>query len=267
MIDSQRPERLLAAVYDAGADAYDQYWAPFLHPHARALLACLPPGQDRIILDIGAGTGTLAPTLRAAAGPDGRVVLLDRSQGMLARAPANLSRAVADAARLPIATATADVVVLTFVLFMLPDAQSAIAEAARVLRPRGWLLSATWGSQHATDADDVIRDELDRAGAPPFPTLPRSDQLTDSPTRISALLQAAGFTQVRTKRRPLEAQFDPDSALALRTQSGALGWRYARLDQHTRHTVRERIATRIAALPPRAFLDRSQVLLTSARSP
>ena len=267
MIDSEPPEGVLAAVYDAGADVYDQYWAPFLYPHARALLACLPARQDRTILDVGAGTGTLAPTLRAAAGPDGRVILLDRSQGMLCHAPANLPRAVADAARLPIANAAVDVVVFSFVLFLLPDAHAAIAEAARVLRPRRWLLTATWGSQHPTGADDVIRDELDRAGAPAFPTPPRSDQLTDSPARISALLEAAGFTQVRTEQRPLEAQFDPDAALALRTRAGALGWSYAHLDQHTRHAVRRRIATRLAALPPRAFLDRSQVLLTSARSP
>ncbi|MBB6375811.1 hypothetical protein BKA01_003033 [Pseudonocardia eucalypti] len=57
-----------AAVYGASADAYRRYWAPVLDPHTQALLAALPAGQDRTVLDIGAGAGTLAPAPRAAGG-------------------------------------------------------------------------------------------------------------------------------------------------------------------------------------------------------
>jgi SAM-dependent methyltransferase len=231
------------------------------------LAGAIPAGDDRTVLDVGGGAGTLAPALRSAAGPGGRVVVLDRSRGMLHRAPDRLPRVQADAARLPVADAAADAVVFAFVLFLLPDARAAVAEAARVLRPGGWLLAATWGQQHSTAADAVVRDELDRAGATPFPALPRSEQLTDSQPRMTALLETAGLTRVRSEQRPLDARFDPDSALALRTGSGALGWRYARLDHHARDAVRQRIAARLAVLPPDAFVDRSQVLLTWARSP
>jgi hypothetical protein len=61
----------------------------------------------RTIVDVATGAGTLIPALRGVAGSDG--------------------------------------VVLAFVLFMLPDARVAVAEAARVLRTGGWLLAATWG--------------------------------------------------------------------------------------------------------------------------
>lgn len=41
------PERTVAVVYDAGAVAYRQVWAPALHRHTRALLGALPPRADR----------------------------------------------------------------------------------------------------------------------------------------------------------------------------------------------------------------------------
>jgi len=163
--------------------------------------------------------------------------------------------------------AVADVAVLAFVLFMLPDARPAVAEAARVLRPAGWLLAATWGSQDGSGADVVVREELDAAGAPPFPVLPRSDEYTDSAERMSTLLGAAGLHDIHTRSRPLDAAFDPDSALAMRTGAGSLGWRYALLDPTAQATVRRRSAARLASLPAEDFVDRSEVLLTTARKP
>lgn len=262
----QSPEATLATAYDEGAAAYDEYWAPALHRHARALLAPLPTGTRLTAVDVAAGVGTLAPALRAFTGPDGLVVALDRSRGMLRRAPQDLPRVQADAVRLPLADASSDLVVFAFVLFLLPDARPAVAEAARILRPRGWLLAATWGSQPDTGASVVVREELDRAGAPEFPPLPRSDELTDTPARMLGLLEPAGFTDVRTEGRLLDASFDRDSALALRTGCGSLGWRYARLDPRARDTVRRRAAQRLTELPAEDFVDRSEVLLTWARN-
>jgi len=50
--------------------------------------------------------------LREVAGSGGVVLALDRSLGMLRRAPADVPRFQTDAARLPLADANADVVVL-----------------------------------------------------------------------------------------------------------------------------------------------------------
>jgi SAM-dependent methyltransferase len=264
---SHSPQQTLASVFDEGAAAYEQYWAPALHPHARALLAPVPIGPTRTIVDVAAGAGTLTPSLRMLAGQEGQVVALDRSLGMLRRASTDLHRIQADAARLPLADATADVVVLAFVLFLLPDAHAAVAEAARVLRSRGWLLAATWGSQDGTGADVVVREELDAAGAPPFPDLPRSDELTDTPDRMANLLQGAGLREVSTSVHSLDAVFEPAAALAMRTGAGALGWRFARLHRSAQDAVRQRAATRLAALPKKDFVDRSRVQLTTARRP
>ena len=264
------PEQTLAAVYDKSAAVYERYWAPALHRRARDLLTRIdrPANVAWAAVDVAAGAGTLAPALRQLVGPDGLVVAADRSHGMLRRAGTSLPglpRLQADAARLPLADGCADVAVLAFVLFLLPDARAAVAEAARVLRRGGWLLAATWGTQDGTGADAVVREELDAVGAPPFPPLPRSDELTDTPERMAALLGAAGLGDIDTTSRPLDARFDADAALALRLGAGALGWRFAGLDPGEQRQVRARAAARLGELPAEAFVDRSQVLLTTAR--
>jgi ubiquinone/menaquinone biosynthesis C-methylase UbiE len=267
MTTAPTPQQALAAIYDESAAVYDRYWAPALHRHARDLLSAVqrPAPATWTAVDVAAGTGTLGPALRRLVGPDGLVVAADRSLGMLRRAPAGLPRLQADATHLPLADGCADVAVLAFVLFLLPDARAAAAEAARVLRPGGWLLAATWGRQEGTTADDVVRTELDAAGAPAYPALPRSDELTDTPEKMALLLTRAGLADVRTTVRPLDARFDAAAALALRLGSGSLGWRYARLDAASQQRVRDRAAPRLADLPPDAFVDRSPVLLTTAR--
>jgi SAM-dependent methyltransferase len=265
------PRPTIADVYDAGAACYAEHWAPALHRHARDLAATVPPlpvGHGRTVLDVAAGAGTLLPALRPVAGDPqtgGRLVALDYSAGMLALADPTVPRLLADAAALPLRDGCADVAVYAFVLFLLPDARAAVAESARVLRPGGWLLAATWGNQLDTAADIVVREEVDAAGAPPAPDLPRSDELTDSPDRMRNLLEPAGFTDVTTTMRPLDAQFDAASALAMRTGSGSLGWRYAQLSPAAQAQVRERATARLAELGPQEFLDLSEVQLSTAR--
>ena len=254
------PERTLAQVFDEGAAAYDEYWAPALHRHARDLVASAPSpdlGSGRTVVDVAVGAGTLIPELRGVAGPDGVVLAMDRSLGMLRRATADVPRVQADAARLPLADGSADVVVQAFVLFMLPDARVAVAEAARVLRAGGWLLAATWGTQVETDAEVIVREEVEAAEPPPFPELPRSDEFTDSTERLAALCRSAGFSDITTTERPLDAVFDARSSLAGCTGFGRVGWRYARLTAAAQVAVRERATARLSQLSAEQFVDRS----------
>lgn len=254
-------------VYDEGADAYAAHWAPALHRHTRELVTAIPPPPvdgSRTVLDVAAGTGTLLPALRLVAGESGYLVALDYSAGMLALADPTVPRVQADAARLPLADGCADIVVYAFVLFLLSDARAAVAEAARVTRGGGWLLAATWGTQYDTAADDVVREEVDAACAPLI-ALPRSDELTNSPARMRSLLELVGFTDVTTTQRSLDARFDARSVLELRSRSGNLGWRFARLSSQAQQQVLARAAARLADLTPAAFLDESEVLLTTAR--
>jgi len=265
------PQPTIADVYDQGAAIYAAHWAPVLERHAHDLAGMVPRPQDgegRTVLDVAAGAGTLLPALRPLCGDSaagGRLVALDYSAGMLALSDPSVPRVQADAASLPLRDECADVAMYSFVLFLLPDARAAVAEAARVLRPGGCLLAATWGNQVGTGGDDVVEEEVAAAGAPPSPDLPRSDELTDTPDRMRELLEPAGFTDITTTARPLNAQFDAATTLAMRTGSGNLGWRYRQLPPSAQARVRDRVTARLATLGPEDFLDRSEVQLTTAR--
>ncbi|CAM3566922.1 class I SAM-dependent methyltransferase [Stackebrandtia soli] len=69
---------------------------------------------------------------------------------------------VADAARLPFASASFDTVLSTFAMCCIPDERGALAEAARVLRPGGRLLladhvvSTSWPLRFLQHAADLI---------------------------------------------------------------------------------------------------------------
>lgn len=262
------PGARIAAVYDASAAAYERYWAPALLHHSRDLVGLLAPTSGpRRILEVATGTGALLPELVAAAGPGGSVVAVDRSLGMLRRATATVPRAQADALALPVRAGCVDVAVAAFVLFLLPDAHRAARELHRVLRPGGELLAATWGEQRATRADEIVLEVLDAAGAPPPESPPRSDDATNSPEAMRELLHGAGFEDVRTISRPLDARFTPVTMLEMGTSCGVTGRRFAQLDARAQHEVRARLREHYAGLGEEAFTDSSEVLLTVARRP
>lgn len=98
-----------------------------------------------LVLDVGTGTGDLALDI-ARAHPDARVVGLDYTGPMIARAPAKALQAGlasqitwtrADGQTLPFADGTFDAVTSAFVLRNFADLAQAYAEMARVVRPGG----------------------------------------------------------------------------------------------------------------------------------
>jgi ubiquinone/menaquinone biosynthesis C-methylase UbiE len=124
----------------------EQRWRPLL---AARVLADVSVGGH--VVDVGAGTGTLAIAL-ANARPDVTISAVDGDAEIL-----GLARAKPDAERvrwhkgladaLPLQTASADAVVTSLLLHHLDWAtkQRALGEIARVLRPGGRLHIADWG--------------------------------------------------------------------------------------------------------------------------
>ena len=82
------------ALYDRWARVYD--WNPvlaFVRPARRRAVAALDLSPGDVVVDMGTGTGVSLPLLREAVGEAGRVVGVDASPGMLARARARVEAA------------------------------------------------------------------------------------------------------------------------------------------------------------------------------
>ena len=124
-------------------------WRPVL---VERVLAGLPARVT--VVDVGAGTGTLAIEL-AGARPDVEVVGVDGDVQVqsLAKRKSGAERVSwrqGLAGELPLADASAERVVMSLLLHHLgPDAKRvALAEARRVLKPGGQLHVADWGPAH-----------------------------------------------------------------------------------------------------------------------
>jgi len=104
-----------------------------------ALLAC-SPGDT--VVEMGCGTGANVPHLREQVGPEGRVVGVDLTRGMLAQARAHADRVGptvdyvrADATRPPITDA--DAVLATFVVGMFQAPAAAVDRWCDLVGPGG----------------------------------------------------------------------------------------------------------------------------------
>jgi malonyl-CoA O-methyltransferase len=125
--------------------------------------------QAQVVLDIGAGTGVATAALRTRF-RKARVIAVDIAPGMLQQARRHqklfrrFDRVLADAALLPFAPQSVDVVFSSLMLQWFDDPALVFAEVTRVLRPGGLLVFSTFGPEtlrelrsawHAADPDGV----------------------------------------------------------------------------------------------------------------
>jgi malonyl-CoA O-methyltransferase len=139
------------AGFDRASPAYDT--AAVLDAQVRSELLdrlSLFKLQPAVALDLGAGTGVGARALRDAY-RGALVIALDAAPGMLREARRKSGvfrkfvRVCADAAALPLATASVDLVFSSLMLPWCSDLKKPLAEARRVLKPGGLFALSTFG--------------------------------------------------------------------------------------------------------------------------
>jgi ubiquinone/menaquinone biosynthesis C-methylase UbiE len=139
--------------YGQIAADYDARWRGYIEATARRTLPYVEPAAGDAVLDVGCGTGVLLEMLARRTGAGLRVGL-DFSPPMLARARERLGAdavlAAGDALALPFADASFEFVLTNSSLHYWPDAEAALDELVRVLRPGGRLVITDWCADYLT---------------------------------------------------------------------------------------------------------------------
>jgi arsenite methyltransferase len=121
--------------------------------------AQIKPGDT--VVDLGSGAGNDCFVARSIAGEKGRVIGIDMTDEMIARARSNAARLgfsnvefrLGDIEKMPVEDNTADVVVSNCVMNLVPDKKKAFAETFRIVKPGG----------HFSISDIVLQGDLPEA--------------------------------------------------------------------------------------------------------
>jgi SAM-dependent methyltransferase len=265
-VDEQIQE--LARRYSQRAAAYDRLWSPAIQPVGERLLERLPLAGAEHVVDVGTGAGALLPALRRAA-PRATILGIDRSEGMLtlARQRHDGPLAVMDAQRLDLPDGRFDVALVAFVLFHLPDPQRCLHEVFRVLKPGGRVGTATWAVERLAAANLIWDEELSAVGAATF-QLPATDNRAccDGETKMTRLLEGAGFVDIRTWTESLEHRWRPEDHFEYQVRSTSR-LRLESLDLRDRDECLRRVRARLATSSEDQYVFRGEVVMATASTP
>lgn len=135
-----------AETFRVPVDAYDRHVGRYSGQLASALIAFSDIGSRMRALDVGCGPGALTAALAERVGP-ANVCGIDPSDVFVdacrARLPGVEVRSAA-AERLPFADSVFDAALSQLVVNFMDDAETGVAEMARVTRPGGMVISCVW---------------------------------------------------------------------------------------------------------------------------
>jgi ubiquinone/menaquinone biosynthesis C-methylase UbiE len=181
------------------SETYDQYLAPITNQVVGPMIAALGAVAGKLVLDVCCGPGHLAGSLaQSGASVEG----IDFAMPMIAKARENypsLNFRQGDAEALPFDAHTFDHVVCAFGVMHLSNADVAISEAFRVLRPTGRYIFTQWAGDD--ELLSIVLSAIAEHGEPVtnLPDAPPPLRFSD-PLECRRVLEATGFAEVRDER-------------------------------------------------------------------
>jgi SAM-dependent methyltransferase len=228
-------------VTQSAAEIYEMFFVPALFqawvgPMAAA--AKLAPGQTA--LDIACGTGVLAREAARRVAPGGKVIGLDRNDGMLTmarRMAPEIEWREARAESLPFANDSFDAVLSQFGLMFFEDPIAALEEMWRVLRPAGRLAVAVWASADKSSGYAAMIALLERLFGEPIADELRAPFRLGDPALFVSLFDEAGIPAVDIRSHDGMARFPSIEAWV---HTDIKGWTLAdRIDETQYKTLLE----------------------------
>lgn len=125
------------------------------------ILDHMPWQGDELVLDVGCGAGVYAEEAQARGR---RYVACDLSYGMVASVSQAADKVNLDVQALPFADHTAAVVLANHMLYHVPDKAQALREIRRVLKPDGYLLSATNSATNMRELRELMQQVTAQLG-------------------------------------------------------------------------------------------------------
>jgi len=207
----------MADAYSATAPAWGRGPSRIYDRLAVLLLGRSPvPLAGVRVLDVGAGTG--AASRAALAAGAAQAVALDRAFGMAGMAAhhAGSPAVVGDAVALPFAGATFGAAVAAFALNHLTNPAAGLREMARVTRPGGAILAATYAADDGHPVKEAVQDALAAHGwtEEPWFTAMGADAVPLLAT-IERCAEAAAAAGVVAHVEPVRVPFPELSAVDL----------------------------------------------------
>ena len=171
--DEQRFKTDDADSYNAVVDYFDQYTERFTSHMPEPLLSMADVPDNGRVLDVGTGTGIIALDVAARLGPQGKVVGIDLSDGMLATASKKaLQKGLEsrteflkmDAENLTFEDNSFDAALSLYALRHFPNPDRSVNEIFRVLKPGASIVAAV-GSPPALLSTDGVKAAVRRLGS------------------------------------------------------------------------------------------------------
>jgi O-methyltransferase/aklanonic acid methyltransferase len=201
-VDSQEYKEWLTDIFDRSSEEYGQIGPQFIAHFGNKLVEYANIHEGAAVLDIACGRGaSLFPAFEKVK-PSGKVIGIDLSPEMLAETRKELDQRNTDGIRvikmdaeqLLFPSESFDFVLCGLALFFFPHIDQALSEIYRVLKPRGVLVSSTFGEE---DQRWDVFDELVASYQDELKAVPQAEtSKLNTSSEIIETLGKAGFAEI-----------------------------------------------------------------------